>query len=199
MAESDHTGAVTRHFLDAAQAASESAELLGGGIAEAAELIVHALMANHRVFACGNGGSASDAEHIVAELVGRLEQERPGLPAVALSANTSVVTAIANDYGFAETFSRQVRAFGSAGDVLIAISASGNSANVVNAVIAAHEREMRVVALTGAGGGLIGEQLVSSDRLIAVPATRIMRVQELHRISIHALCDVIDRILLGGM
>jgi D-sedoheptulose 7-phosphate isomerase len=191
--------AVSGHFLEAAKAAREAAALLASGISGAAETIVAALLANHRVFTCGNGGSASDAEHIVAELVGRLEQERPGLPAIALSANSSALTALANDYGYAEVFARQVRAFGSAGDVLIAFSGSGNSTNVVSAIAAAHEREMSVVAFTGADGGLIREQLLPSDRLIAVPATRIMRVQELHRVGIHALCDVIDRVLLGGM
>ena len=199
MTESDHARAVSGHFLEAARAANEAAELLATGISGAAEMIVAALLANHRVFTCGNGGSASDAEHIVAELVGRLEQERPGLPAVALSANSSALTALANDYGFAEVFARQVRAFGSAGDVLIAFSGTGNSTNVVSAIAAAHEREMSVVAFTGSDGGLIREQLLTSDRLIAVPATRIMRVQELHRVGIHALCDVIDRVLLGGM
>jgi D-sedoheptulose 7-phosphate isomerase len=199
MAESDHTAAVARHFHDAAKAADKASELIASAVADAAELIVGALMANHRLFSCGNGGSASDAEHLVAELVGRLEQERPGLPAVALSANSSVLTALANDYGFDDVFARQVRAFGSAGDVLIVFSASGNSVNVVQAVVAAHEREMPVIAFTGEGGGRIGEQLASSDRLIAVPATRIMRVQELHRVGIHAMCDVIDRVLLGGM
>jgi D-sedoheptulose 7-phosphate isomerase len=199
MAEAGHRNAVARHFHDAANASDHAAGLIATAIADAAELIVAALLANHRLFSCGNGGSASDAEHLVAELVGRLEQERPGLPAVALSANPSVLTALANDYGFEEVFARQVRAFGSAGDVLIVFSASGNSANVVQAVAAAHEREMAVIAFTGEGGGRIGEQLASSDRHIAVPATRIMRVQELHRIGIHAMCDVIDRVLLGGI
>lgn len=199
MADNNHVGAVARHFSDASRSASDAAESLSVDIARAAELIVDALLANHRVFACGNGGSASDAEHLVAELVGRLEQERPGLPAVALSANSSMLTALANDYGYDEVFARQIRAFASAGDVLVVFSASGNSVNVVGAITAAHEREMHVVAFTGASGGLIAEQLSSSDRLIAAPATRIMRVQELHRIGIHALCDVIDRVLLGGM
>lgn len=199
MADADHTSAVSRHFHDAAIAADKAAELISAAVADAAELIVAALMSNHRLFSCGNGGSASDAEHLVAELVGRLEQERPGLPAVALSANSSVLTALANDYGFDDVFARQVRAFGSAGDVLIVFSASGNSGNIVRAVTAAHEREMPVIAFTGESGGRIGEQLSSSDRLIAVPATRIMRVQELHRVGIHAMCDVIDRVLLGGM
>lgn len=193
------TAAVARHFQEAAHAAESAAVRMSRNIATAAQAIVQAFMGNHRVFACGNGGSASDAEHLVAELVGRLEQERPGLPAIALPANSSTVTAIGNDFGFSDVFSRQLRALGGAGDVLIAFSASGNSSNVVAAISAAHEREMHVVAFTGDDGGRVREHLAGGDHLINVPATRIMRVQELHRIGIHALCDVIDRILLGGL
>ncbi len=190
---------VAEHFHDAAQAAATAAAGNADAIAAAAQAIVRAFMGNHRLFACGNGGSASDAEHLVAELVGRLEQERPGLPAIALSANSSTVTAIGNDYGFGDVFARQVRALGGAGDVLIAFSASGNSDNVIAAITASHEREMPVIAFTGEDGGRLREHLGASDHLINVPATRIMRVQELHRVGIHALCDVIDRILLGGL
>lgn len=190
---------IAQHFHDAAEAAATAGRATAHSIAAAAQAIVQAFMDNHRVFACGNGGSASDAEHLVAELVGRLEQERPGLPAIALSANSSTVTAIGNDYGFSDVFSRQVRALGGAGDVLIAFSASGNSGNVIAAITASHEREMLVIAFTGEDGGRLREHLGANDHLINVPATRIMRVQELHRVSIHALCDVIDRILLGGL
>lgn len=191
--------AVVRHFEDAARAAGSAADSAAREIAAAAQTIVQAFLGNHRVYACGNGGSASDAEHLVAELVGRLEQERPGLPAIALPANSSTVTAIGNDYGFSDVFSRQVRALGGAGDILVVFSASGNSGNVVAAITAAHEREMLVVAFTGDDGGKVREHLAASDHLINVPATRIMRVQELHRVGIHALCDVIDQILLGGL
>jgi len=189
--------AIRKHFEDAAENCAAAAATLAPVLEDAAGRIVNAFMANHRVFTCGNGGSASDAEHLAAELVGRLERERPALPAFALSANSSVLTAVANDYGYHDVFARQVRAHGSAGDLLIAISCSGNSANVVEAVAAAHEREMQVIALSGANPGKLGEQLSSQDCLISVPATRIMRVQELHRVCIHALCDAVDRILLG--
>jgi len=199
MADNAHIAAVAAHFHDAAQAAAEAADALSVPVAEAAHIVVNAFLGNHRVFACGNGGSAADAEHLVAELVGRLEQERPGLPAIALTSNSSTLTALGNDYGYQDVFARQVRALGNAGDVLFAISASGNSANVIAAVDAAIEREMTVIALTGATGGRIAEHLRAVDRQIGVPATRIMRVQELHRIAIHALCDVIDSVLLGGM
>jgi D-sedoheptulose 7-phosphate isomerase len=188
---------IRKHFEDAAENFATAAASLAPVIEDASGRIVNAFMANHRVFTCGNGGSASDAEHLAAELVGRLERDRPALPAFALSANSSVLTAVANDYGYQDVFARQVRAHGSAGDVLIAISCSGNSANVVEAVAAAHEREMQVIALSGADPGKLGEQLSSQDCLISVPATRIMRVQELHRVCIHALCDAVDRILLG--
>lgn len=199
MADNLHAAAVAAHFREATQAAAEAAEMLGPAVADAAHEVVNAFLANHRVFACGNGGSAADAEHLVAELVGRLEQERPGLPAIALTSNSSTLTALGNDYGYEDVFARQVRALGNAGDVLIAISASGNSANVIAAVDAAIEREMTVIVLTGASGGRIAEHLRENDRQIRVPATRIMRVQELHRIAIHALCDVIDSVLLGGL
>lgn len=190
--------AIEQHFAEAAQALAAVDARQYSAIADAAELIVQAFLGNHRVFTCGNGGSASDAEHLVAELVGRLEAERPGLPALALSANSSVLTALGNDYGYDDVFARQVQAYGGAGDVLVAFSTSGNSRNVLAAVRAAQERDMPVVAMTGAPGGLLREQLGAADRLIAMPATRIMRVQELHRVGIHALCDAIDRILLGG-
>ncbi len=190
---------IAQHVHDAAEATATAGRATAHSIAAAAQAIVQAFMENHRVFACGNGGSASDAEHLVAELVGRLEQERPGLPAIALSANSSTVTAIGNDYGFSDVFARQVRALGGAGDVLIAFSASGNSGNVIAAITASHEREMLVIAFTGEDGGRLREHLGANDHLINVPATRIMRVQELHRVGIHALCDVIDRILLGGL
>ncbi len=190
---------VARHYREAAAAALLAAERLDAAIAEAAQCVVAAFLDNHRVLACGNGGSAADAEHLVAELIGRLEQERPGLPAIALTVPSSTMTAVGNDYGYEEVFARPVRALGNPGDVLIAFSASGNSVNVVAAVDAAHEREMRVIAFTGEGGGRVGEHLLAGDHLIAVPASRIMRAQELHRVGMHALCDVIDRILLGGL
>ncbi len=188
--------AIGKHFEDAAENCAAAA-MLAPLIEDAASRMVSAFMANHRLFTCGSGSSASDAKHIAAALVGRLERDRPALPASALSGNSSVLTDVADDDGYHGAFARQVCAHGSAGDVLIAISCNGNSANVVEAVAAAHEREMQVIALCGANLGKLGEQLSSQDCLISVPATRIMRVQELHRVCIHALCDAVDRILLG--
>ena len=141
--------------------------------------------------------SAADAQHFAAELVGRFERERPELPAIALTTDTSLLTAVANDYSFEHVFAKQVRALGAKGDVLLAISTSGNSPNVVAAVAAAHEREMRIVALTGKGGGTIGEMLAPEDVHLCVPHARTMRIQEVHILTIHCLCDVVDATLLG--
>jgi len=164
---------------------------------DAAELMVESLRAGGKILSCGNGGSASDAQHFAAELVGRFERERPELPALSLATDTSLLTAVANDYAFEQVFAKQVRALGAKGDVLLAISTSGNSPNVVAAVVAAHEREMRVVALTGKGGGRIGELLAPEDVHLCVPHARTMRIQEVHLLTIHCLCDVIDATLLG--
>jgi D-sedoheptulose 7-phosphate isomerase len=156
-----------------------------------------ALANGNRILACGNGGSAADAQHFAAELIGRFERERPGLPAIALSTDSSVLTAIANDYTFEQIFSKQVWALGQTGDVLLAITTSGNSANVLAAVEAAHEREMIVVALTGKGGGKAHEVLADTDIHICVPSDRTARIQEVHLLTIHCLCDGIDAMLLG--
>jgi D-sedoheptulose 7-phosphate isomerase len=156
-----------------------------------------ALANGNRILACGNGGSAADAQHFAAELIGRFERERPGLPAIALSTDSSVLTAIGNDYSFEQIFSKQVRALGQPGDVLLAITTSGNSANVLAAIEAAHEREMIVVALTGKGGGRTNEVLTDTDIQICVPSDRTARIQEVHLLTIHCLCDGIDAMLLG--
>ena len=155
------------------------------------------LLADGKLLACGNGGSAADAQHFAAEMVGRFERERPELPAIALTTDTSILTAVANDYDFAQIFSKQVRALGRAGDVLLAISTSGNSGNVCAAIAAAHEREMRVVALTGKGGGKMNELLTQDDVHICVPHSTTTRIQEVHLLTIHCLCDAIDTSLLG--
>ena len=155
------------------------------------------LLADGKLLACGNGGSAADAQHFAAEMVGRFERERPELPAIALTTDTSILTAVANDYDFAQVFAKQVRALGRAGDVLLAISTSGNSGNVCAAIVAAHEREMRVVALTGKGGGKMNELLTPDDVHIDVPHSTTTRIQEVHILTIHCLCDAIDASLLG--
>ena len=167
--------------------------------AQAAELMLQCLMNDGKILACGNGGSAADAQHFAAEMTGRFEKERMELAAVALTTDTSALTAIGNDYGFEQVFSKQVRALGRAGDILVGISTSGNSANVIEAIKAAHERDMNVIALTGRDGGRIASLLKDSDILLNVPHQRTARIQEIHILLIHALCDCIDSTLLDGM
>ncbi|MDX1508486.1 MAG: phosphoheptose isomerase [Woeseiaceae bacterium] len=151
-----------------------------------------------KILSCGNGGSAGDAQHFSSELLNRFEQERPGLPAVALTTDTSTLTSISNDYAYEEIFSKQVRALGKPEDVLLGISTSGNSENVCRAITAAHERGMKVVALSGRDGGRMADLFVEGDVEIRVPATRTARIQEVHLVCIHALCDLIDTTILGG-
>ncbi|WP_028452098.1 phosphoheptose isomerase [Chitinilyticum aquatile] len=189
---------VQHHFLESIKVKQAAADELSPAIAAAAELMVQSLIADGKVLACGNGGSAADAQHFAAEMVGRFERERPGLPAIALTTDTSALTAIANDYDFDLVFSKQVHALGRAGDVLVAISTSGNSANVIAAIHAAHDRQMRVIALTGKGGGQIGELLTGEDVHICAPSQRTARTQEVHITAIHAMCDAVDFMLLGG-
>jgi D-sedoheptulose 7-phosphate isomerase len=149
------------------------------------------------VLACGNGGSAADAQHFAAEFVGRFERERPELGAIALTTDSSILTAIANDYSYDQVFAKQVRALGQSGDVLLAITTSGNSANVLLAIEAAHERDMTVVALTGRGGGKMNQALRETDVHICVPHERTARIQEVHLLAIHCICDGVDIQLLG--
>lgn len=167
-------------------------------ISAAAEAMTTALLSDHKILACGNGGSAGDAMHIASELVNRFELERPALPALALTADTPTLTSIANDSSYEQVFARQVLALGSAGDILLAFSTSGRSANVVMAIEAAHERGLRVIALTGRDGGQIAGMLDAEDIEIRVPSTSTARIQETHLIVIHCLCDLIDRQLFGG-
>ena len=189
---------VNGHFLESMAAKQLAMEVLPGTIAQAAESMVACLMNEGKVLACGNGGSAADAQHFAAEMVGRFEKERPGLAALSLATDSSALTAIGNDYDFDMIFSKQVRALGQTGDILLAISTSGNSANVIEAIHSAHERQMTVIAFTGKDGGQIGELLTSEDILLNVPVYRTARIQEVHILMIHALCDAIDYMLLGG-
>ena len=188
---------ISRHFTDSAQTKLDAIEMLAGPIAEAAQRMVDCLLGNGKILACGNGGSAADAQHFAAELVGRFEIERQGLAAIALTTDSSIMTAVANDYSYQQIFDKQVRALGQPGDVLLAISTSGNSANVIEAIRAAHDNDLTVVALTGKGGGQIGEMLGERDVHICVPAERTARIQEVHLLTIHCLCDGIDCLLLG--
>ena len=189
---------VNEHFIESIAAKQQAMEVLSPGIAVAAEKMVACLMNEGKILACGNGGSAADAQHFAAEMVGRFDKERPGLAALSLATDTSALTAIGNDYDFDMVFSKQVRALGQTGDILLAISTSGNSANVIEAIHSAHERQMTVIAFTGKDGGKIGELLTSEDILLNVPAFRTARIQEVHILMIHALCDAIDYMLLGG-
>jgi len=193
----DLTDRISQHFKESAQTKLDTVELLAAPIAEGIEAMVGSLLNNGKILACGNGGSAADAQHLAAELVGRFEVERHELAAIALSTDTSVISAIANDYGYKAVFAKQVRALGQPGDILVAISTSGNSPNVIEAINAAHENDLRVVALTGKGGGAIGEILRDSDVHICVPAERTARIQETHLLIIHCLCDGIDCLLMG--
>jgi D-sedoheptulose 7-phosphate isomerase len=189
---------IRRHFDDSAQLKLKAHELLAEPIARAIEVMVKALLANGKILACGNGGSAADAQHFSAELLNRFERERPGLAAISLTTDTSTLTSIANDYEYEQVFSKQVSALGQPGDVLFAISTSGNSKNVTRALAAAHEREMRVVALTGRGGGEMSKLLTLEDVHICVPHSQTARIQEVHLLTLHCLCDGIDCMLLGA-
>lgn len=192
------TSRISKHFDDSAEVKLQSKKVLAKPIAEAAQALVTCLLNDGKVLACGNGGSAADSQHFAAELVNRFEVERPGLPAIALTTDSSVLTSIANDYDYKLIFSKQVRALGMEGDVLIAISTSGNSANVVEAIHAAHDRGMVVIALTGRDGGNMGSILAPTDFHLCVPTQSTARIQEVHLLVLHCLCDVIDHLLLGG-
>lgn len=186
------------HFNESAELKIQAATELAHPIAEAVELMFSALSNGNRILACGNGGSVACAQHFAAGLVGRFERERLPLPGLALSTDPSILTAIGNDYSFAEIFSKQVQAYGQAGDVLLAISTSGNSANVIAAIETAQERDMRVVALTGQDGGAIAASLSDADVHVCVPDDRMTRIQEVHLLIIHCFCDGIDVALFGG-
>lgn len=185
------------HFAASIETKTLSAEELPPYIEMAGQMMVNSLLSGGKILSCGNGGSAGDAQHFSSEMLNRFERERPSLPALALTTDSSTVTSIANDYSYNEIFSKQIRALGNAGDVLLAISTSGNSANVVQAIKAAHEREMTVVALSGKDGGDLTALLTENDVEIRVPAFVTARIQEVHLLVIHCLCDFIDCALFG--
>jgi D-sedoheptulose 7-phosphate isomerase len=192
---------IEKNFIDSADLKYQAAALLAKPIAQATEALLSCVTNGGKVLTCGNGGSAAQAQHFAAEFVGRYERERPELAAVALSADSAMLTAISNDYDFSQIFARQVRALGTAGDVLLALSTSGNSANMIAAIEAAQEREMIVIALTGnvggKAGGRIADALQETDVHICVPHDRMARIQEVHLLALHCLCDGVDAMLLG--
>ncbi|WP_369581706.1 phosphoheptose isomerase [Kingella oralis] len=193
------TQRVAEHFAESIQAKQQAAQVLAQPTAQAAELLFNALANDGKFLICGNGGSAADAQHFAAEMTGRFEKERMELAAIALTTDTSALTAIGNDYGFDHVFSKQVRALGRAGDVLVGISTSGNSGNVIEAIKAAHQNGMHVIALTGRDGGKIAQMLQEGDVLLNVPYPRTARIQEVHILLIHAICDCIDAMLTEGI
>ena len=189
---------VSAQFAESAQLKLEASRSLVAPIARGATLLAAALRSGGKVLACGNGGSAADAQHFAAELINRFEVERAPLAAVALTTDSSTLTSIANDYAYEQVFSKQVRGIGRRGDVLLAISTSGNSRNVIEAMQAAHELGMRVIALTGGGGGKMAALLSGEDVHICVPHKRTARIQEVHLLALHCLCDGIDFQLAGA-
>jgi D-sedoheptulose 7-phosphate isomerase len=188
---------IQQQFFDSADLKYAAAEILSKPIADAVNALVGCVTAGGKVLVCGNGGSAADAQHFAAEFVGRFERERPGLAALALTTDTSILTAIGNDYDFNVIFSKQVQALGVPGDILLCFTTSGSSANVLAAVEAAHAKEMTVIALTGRGGGKMGDALTETDVHVCVPHERTARIQEVHLLVLHCLCDAVDLLLLG--
>jgi D-sedoheptulose 7-phosphate isomerase len=188
---------VKQQFEESIAAKAAAADVVAPAVARAAELVTSQLLAERKVLACGNGGSAADAQHFASEMLNRFELERPGLPAIALTTDTSTLTSIANDSLYDEVFARQVSALGQAGDVLLAITTSGASRNVLAAIGAAHARDMHVVLLSGRDGGEASARLHAPDVEIRVPAHSTARIQEVHILVLHCLCDLIDRLLLG--
>ncbi|MFO1318156.1 MAG: phosphoheptose isomerase [Burkholderiales bacterium] len=190
---------IAQHFDDSAQVKLQARDLLAAPLQIAAARMVHTLENEGKILACGNGGSAADSQHFAAELLNRFEIERPSLAAIALTTDTSTLTSIANDYDYVQVFSKQVRALGRSGDVLLAISTSGNSPNVIEAIAAAHEKGMSIVALTGKQGGKMAGLLREDDVHLCVPSSVTARIQEVHLLCLHCLCDAIDMQLFGAM
>jgi len=194
----DAEARVKDHFEESIATKQSAVAVISADVARGGAIMSKALLNDGKILSCGNGGSAGDSQHFSSELLNRFEMERPGLPAMALTTDSSTVTSIANDYAYEDIFGKQVRALGRGTDVLLAISTSGNSENVCRAISAAHERGMKVVALTGRDGGRMADLLGDDDVEIRVPATRAARIQEVHLVVIHCLCDLIDTTLLGS-
>jgi len=186
---------INSNFTESIQTKIAASEAIAGSIEQAGMILVQSLLAGNKILSCGNGGSAGDAQHFSSELLNRFEIDRPSLPAIALTTDSSTLTSIANDYSYDEIFSKQVRALGAKGDVLLAISTSGNSRNVIKAIEAAVARDMPIIALTGKDGGDIAGLLGENDVEIRVPSSRTARIQEVHLLVIHCLCEIIDTTL----
>lgn len=193
----DLAARIQQTFHDSANTKLEAADPLAPVIADAATLLVGSLLNGNKILTCGNGGSAADAQHFSSELLNRFEMERPSLPAIALTTDSSTLTSIANDYRYDEVFSKQIRALGQPGDILIAISTSGRSPSIINAIDTAHERDMRVIALSGRDGGEVPERMQEGDVEVRVPANSTARIQEVHLLTIHCLCELIDYEIFG--
>ncbi len=193
----DLTSRIRQNFQESIQTKQVSADVLAEPLSMAAQMITQCLLGGGKVLSCGNGGSAGDAQHFSSEMLNRFEMERPGLPAVALTTDSSTLTSIANDYSYDQVFSKQVSALGQQGDILLAISTSGNSSNVNQAINAAHDREMQVIALSGKQGGEMAALLTPDDVEIRVPSDSTARIQEVHLLAIHCICDLVDHQLLG--
>jgi D-sedoheptulose 7-phosphate isomerase len=185
------------HFAQAREVADATLASVETSLAQSAELMTQCVLSGGKILACGNGGSATDAQHFASEMIGRLERERPGLPAIALTADSAVLTALGNDYAYDAVFARQVHALAQSNDVLLVLTTSGASPSVLEAIRAAHERDVRVVAFTGRQGGEARRLLTAGDVEVNVPHTRTMRIQEMHRLLLHTVCDWMDNSLLG--
>ncbi|APC97804.1 phosphoheptose isomerase [Pseudofrancisella aestuarii] len=190
---------INQHFEDSIQAKIETANILPPAIVQAAKAMVSCLENGGKILVCGNGGSAADAQHFSAELLNRFEMERPPLPAIALTTDTSTITSIGNDYDYSQIFSKQVAALGNEGDILFAISTSGNSSNIVKAIEEAHDLDMQIVAMTGKDGGVMRTMYKDGDIELRVPSDVTARIQENHILIIHCLCDIIDQKLFAGL
>lgn len=188
---------VKNNFNESIQIKTEVCEQLAPLIVDAAKVITNCLLTEKKILSCGNGGSAADAQRFSSAMLNRFEMERPGLPVIALTTDSSTLTSIAIDYQFADIFSKQIRALGQPGDVLLAISASGESHNIIHAIDAAHDREMHIIALTGREGGQIADLTQANDIEIRVPTWSTARIEEVHLMIIHSICDLIDQNLLG--
>ena len=190
---------IEQNFTESLAAKQKATDTIQPSVEKAINILTTAFKAGNKILICGNGGSAADSQHFAAEFTGRYEMERTPLPAIALTTDTSALTAIGNDYSFDVVFSKQVEALGTAGDVLLGISTSGNSGNVIKAMEVAHAKGMKIIALTGKDGGKIDNLLKAEDVNICVPVNRTARIQEVHLLVLHTICDAVDNVLFKGM